>query len=119
MQMLAAGLGDHEPLALAIEKLHPEFGFQSLDVMAYSALGDEQLLCRPRETFMASGGLEGLQCIERRQPSQANLRHEKNSVRVEKRCFAGNRLLALSVYSIASAHDERPRSLLGVDDDDW
>ena len=33
--------------------------------------------------------------------------HEENSGRVEKRCFAGNRFLVLSVCSIANAHSER------------
>ncbi len=51
--------------ALAIEELDPEFLFQGLDLVAYRALGDEQLLSRAREAFVARRGLEGLQRIER------------------------------------------------------
>src|SRR5436190_24152306 len=56
---------------------------------------------------MAGGGLEGLQGIKRRQPAQAIHPHEKNSGRVEKRCFAGNPFLVLLICSVANAHNER------------
>ena len=56
---------------------------------------------------MAGGGLEGLQRIERRQPAQAILLHEKISGRVEKGCFAGNPFLVLLVCSVANAHNQR------------
>ena len=71
----------------------------------------------PSKALMSGGGLESLQCIERRQTAQAIHIREKNSGKVEKRCFAGNRLFALLVYLVADACDERCRPLLGVDDD--
>ena len=70
-EVLAASLGDDESLPLAIEELDPELLLQRFDLVAYRALGDEQLLGRPREALMAGGGLEGLQRIERRQAAQA------------------------------------------------
>ena len=107
-EVLAPGLGDDETLPLAIEELDPELRLQRLDLMAHRPLGDEQLLGRPGETFMAGGRLEGLQRIQRRQAAQHQIHlHEKNSGRVEKPCFAGNRCVVLSVCSAAAAQNER------------
>ena len=64
-EIVAACLGDDETLALAVEKLDREFGFQRLDLMTDRALRDAKLLRRARKTFMPRGGLEGLQGVER------------------------------------------------------
>ena len=61
-----AGLGDHQPLPLAVEQLHPEFGFQRFDLMADRALRDEQLFGRPREALVAGRSLEGFEGVQRR-----------------------------------------------------
>ena len=39
-------------------------------LLAHGALGDAKLVRRPREAFMAGGGLEGLERIERRQSAR-------------------------------------------------
>jgi hypothetical protein len=70
-EVFAASLSDNEPLPLAIEELDPKLLLQSLDLVTYCALGDEQLFGRSRETLMAGGGLEGLQRIERWQAAHA------------------------------------------------
>src|SRR6516165_7902515 len=66
-EVFAPGLGDHESLALPIEELEAELQFQGLNLVAHRTLGDEQLLGRPREAFMARGSLEGLEGVEGRQ----------------------------------------------------
>ena len=96
-EVFAARLGDDEPLALAIEELDPELEFQRLDLVADGALGDAKLLGRAREAFMPRGGLEGLESIQRREAPAHGDPHEENSVRVEKRCFAGNRFVVLLI----------------------
>jgi uncharacterized protein YjiS (DUF1127 family) len=109
---LATGLGDDKALALAIEELDPKLRLQRFDLVAYSALRDEQFLGRPREALMAGRGLEGLESIEGRQPAQAIRLHEKSSGRLEKRCFAGNGFLVLLVCSVADAFsDIRSKSM--------
>src|SRR5205807_4717799 len=45
----AAGLGDHQPLALAIEQLQPKLRLQRFHLMADGALRDEKLLGGARE----------------------------------------------------------------------
>ena len=64
-EIFATGVGDDQPLALAIEKLDAERRFQRLDLMADGALGDAQLFGRAREAFAARRGLEGLERVER------------------------------------------------------
>jgi hypothetical protein len=82
-EVLTPGLCDDKALALAVEELDPELLLQGLDLVAYRALGDEQLLGRPREALVAGGGLEGLQSIEVGAAGARDPPHEKNSGRVE------------------------------------
>src|SRR5581483_1298676 len=99
-QVLAARLGDDEPLALAIEELDAELQLQGLDLMADGALRHAQLLGGAREALVARGRLEGPERIERRKPARhRGALHEKNWGRLEKQCFAGNRHLLLLVCS--------------------
>ena len=65
-QVVAAGFGEHEALALAIEQLDAELGLERLDLVADRALGDEQLLGRAGEALVPRRGLEGLQGVQRR-----------------------------------------------------
>ena len=67
VEILAPGLGDDQALALAVEQLEAELLLQRLDLVADRALRDEQLLGGAREALVPRGGLEGLQCVERRQ----------------------------------------------------
>src|SRR5262245_32032106 len=60
VEVLAAGFGDHQPLAFAIEELDAEFGLQRLDLMADRALGNTQLLRGAREALVPRGSLERL-----------------------------------------------------------
>src|SRR5688572_4325248 len=60
------GLGDYEPLPLAVEELQAKLGFQRFDLMADRTLRDKQLFSRPREAFVPRRGLEGFQRIEHR-----------------------------------------------------
>ena len=70
VEIFAAGLGDHQPLALAIEKLEAELGFERLHLVADRALGDAELLRGPGEALVAGGGLEGPDGVQRRQPAR-------------------------------------------------
>ena len=65
VEIFAAGIGDNQPLALAIEKLDAERGLQRLDLMADGALGDTQLFSRSREAFASRRSLESLQGVQR------------------------------------------------------
>ena len=60
----APALGDHQPLALAIEQLQAELGLERFHLMADGALRDAELLGGAREALMAGRGLEGLERIE-------------------------------------------------------
>ncbi len=64
-EIVAARLGDNETLALAVEKLDGELGFERLDLMTHRALRDAKLFRRARKTLMPRGGLEGLQGVQR------------------------------------------------------
>ena len=64
IQIFAAGIGDNQTLALAIEKLDAKRGFQRLDLMTNGALGDTQLFSRAREAFAPSRGLESPQGVQ-------------------------------------------------------
>jgi len=57
-------------LALAAEELDAELDLEGLDLLAHRALGDVKLLGRAGEAFVAGGGLERPECIERRQPAR-------------------------------------------------
>jgi hypothetical protein len=57
----AACLGDHQPLAFAIEQLQPELGLECFDLMADGALGDAQFLGRAREALVPGRGFESLE----------------------------------------------------------
>src|SRR5690349_7488070 len=52
-QVLAAGVGDDEALAIAREQLETEARFQRFHLLAYSGLTDAQLLCRVCEVRAA------------------------------------------------------------------
>ncbi len=47
VKIFAPGIGDHQPLALTIEKLDAKCCLQQFDLMADGALGDTQLFRRP------------------------------------------------------------------------
>jgi hypothetical protein len=64
-KIIAAGFGDDQPLALAVEQLDRKLGFKRLDLVADGALRDAQLFRRARKTLVPRGGLEGFQGIER------------------------------------------------------
>ena len=66
-EIVLAGFGDDEALALAIEELDGEFGLERLDLMAHCALRDAQLFGGARKTLMPRRGLEGFQGIQWRQ----------------------------------------------------
>ena len=99
-----------EPLPLAIEELDARApASNALTWWLTAPCVTQQLLGRPRETLMAGRGLEGLQCIQWRQAAKHGpILHEKNSGRVEKRCFAGNRFLVLLVCSSRSSQRAMP-----------
>jgi hypothetical protein len=78
-KIFAAGLGNHQPLALAIEQLDAERALQRLDLMADGALGDAQFFRRPGEALAPRRRLEGFQCVQRGQAAQhSHGFHEKN-----------------------------------------
>src|SRR4051794_26052821 len=69
-EIIAPGLGDDEPLALAIEQLEAEGLLERLDLVADRPLRDTKLLRRPGEALVARRSLEGLERIERRQTAK-------------------------------------------------
>ena len=69
-EIIAPGLGDDEPLALAVEQLEAERRFERLDLMAHRPLRDAKLVRRPGEALVTRRGLEGLERIERRQTAK-------------------------------------------------
>src|SRR5215210_9114048 len=69
-EIIAPGLGDDQPLALAIEQLEAERRFERLDLVAHRALRDAKLPGRPGEALMARRSLEGLERIERRETAK-------------------------------------------------
>ena len=66
LEIRAPRLGDDEPLALTVEEAKTEFGLKGLHLVADRALRDAQLVRRPGEALVASGGLEGLERVQRR-----------------------------------------------------
>ena len=70
VEVVAAGLGDDQPLALAIEELEAELGLERLHLVADRALGDAELLRGAGEALVAGGGLEGPERVQRRQPAR-------------------------------------------------
>ena len=76
-QIVAAGFGDDQALAFAIEQLDAELDLERLDLMTDGALGDEKLFRRAGKTLVPRRGLEGLQGIERGEA----LAHDPNFMR--------------------------------------
>ena len=72
-EVVAAGFGDDQPLAFAIEQLDAELRFQRLDLMADRALRDAQFFGGAREALMPRRGLEGLECVQWRQAAKHEL----------------------------------------------
>src|SRR5882724_3980612 len=50
-EVVLARFRDNEPLTFAIEELDGKFGFERFDLMAHRALGNAQLLGRPRKAL--------------------------------------------------------------------
>src|SRR3954451_23164885 len=69
-EIIAPGLGDDEPLALAIEQLEAERLLERLDLVAHRPWRDAKLVRRPGEALMARRSLEGLERIERREAAK-------------------------------------------------
>src|SRR5215471_16848676 len=63
-QVIAPGIGNDQPLPLAIEELDAEFRLQRLHLMAHGALRDAQLLSGACEADMSGGGFESLERVE-------------------------------------------------------
>ena len=57
-QVVVAGGGDGQPLALAVEQLQAEFGLQSLHLMADGTLGDAQFFRGSGEALVSRRGLK-------------------------------------------------------------
>ena len=66
-EILAARLGDDEPLALAIEELEPELRLERLYLLAHGARRHEQLFGGSREAFATRRSLKSLDGVERRE----------------------------------------------------
>ena len=62
-KIFATSLGNHKPLALAIEKLDAKSCLQRLDLMAHRSLRDAQLFSRSGEALAPRRSLESLQSI--------------------------------------------------------
>src|SRR5215471_2856826 len=58
-KVVAAGIGDDQPLPLAVEQLDAELGFQRFNLMTHRALRDAKLLGGAGEADMPGRGLEG------------------------------------------------------------
>ena len=63
-KVVAAGIGDDQPLPLAVEQLDAELGFQRFNLMTHSALRDAKLLGGAGEADMPGRGLEGFECVQ-------------------------------------------------------
>ena len=66
----ATGLGDDQPLALAVEELEAQFHLQGLHLVAHGTLGDAKLLRGSREALVPCRGFERLQRVEGRKTAQ-------------------------------------------------
>src|SRR5215469_4980798 len=76
-QIIASGIGDDQPLLLAIEELDAELRLQRLHLMTDGALRDAQLLGGACEADVPGGGLKCLKRVQLWQPSW----HEFNVMR--------------------------------------
>jgi len=63
-KVVAAGIGDDQPLPLAVEQLDAELGFQRFNLMTHRALRDAKLLGGAGEADMPGRGLEGFECVQ-------------------------------------------------------
>src|SRR6516164_7439280 len=63
-QIIAPGIGDDQPLHLAIEELNADLRFKRLYLMAHGALRDAQLLGGACKTNVPGSGLESLERVE-------------------------------------------------------
>jgi hypothetical protein len=77
LEIAAPRLRDHQPLALPVEQLEAQLGFERLHLMADGALGDAQFLGGAREALATGGSLKSLQSVERRQSARHRRPHEK------------------------------------------
>src|SRR5690349_12183775 len=66
-EIVAAGLRDDEPLALAVEQLDAKPVLQTFHLLAHCTLSDAQLLGSTRKALVPGRSLEGLQIVEWRQ----------------------------------------------------
>src|SRR6516165_6879520 len=69
-QIIAPGIGDDQPLPLAIEELDAELRLQCLHLMAYGALCDAQLLGGAGEADVSGSGLKSLERVQLWQASR-------------------------------------------------
>jgi hypothetical protein len=69
-EIFTTGLGHHQPLALAIEKLDAKRRLKRLDLMAHRSLRDAQLFSRSSEAFAPRRSLEDLERVQRRQTTE-------------------------------------------------
>ena len=67
VEVVLARFRDDESLAFAIEELDGELGLERFDLVAHRALGNAQLLGRPRKALMPRCRLEGFQGVQWRQ----------------------------------------------------
>ena len=109
LEIRAPRIGDDQPLALTVEEAKAEFGLKGLHLVADRALRDAQLVRCPGEALVASGGLEGLERVQRWKSSGHGTArvHEKNWGKLEKRCFA--RKLRVSLWKRLRALSDGPR----------
>src|SRR5260370_40967293 len=85
-EVIPAGRGNLEALALAAEELDAELGLKGPDLLAHRALGDVKLLGGTSEAFVAGGGFERPGCIEWRRPRRRRRKaNSQNSRRRNKR----------------------------------
>ena len=64
-QVLLAGAGDDELLAIASKQLEAKHRLERFDLLAYSCLTDAEFFCRPCEVLVPRRGLKGSECIQR------------------------------------------------------
>src|SRR6516165_8306342 len=69
-QIIAPGIGDDQPLPLAIEELDAKLRLQRLHLMAHGALSDAQLLGSAGEADVSGSGLKSLERVQLRQASR-------------------------------------------------
>src|SRR5215469_16870717 len=69
-QIIAPGIGNDEPLPLAIEELDAKLRLQRLHLMAHGALSDAQLLGSAGEADVSGSGLKSLERVKLWQASR-------------------------------------------------